>query len=139
MGTENRERTLQPHEKPIWRDTFKEAIKYTSVEGATRNAWKAVDAWNAARAFTELAEQPKIDVDKATSYCDVFKVLRSWLRKSSMSVEPNLNVSRLCSAVVAFDEGEIDVEEFKSTLDGVSEQLRVDPSLPVSIPAFPLS
>jgi hypothetical protein len=118
MANENRDRVLKHHEKPIWRDAFKESMKHTSIEGATRNAWKAVDEWNRAGAFNETSErnEPKVDVEEEASYCEAFGILRNWLGKLPVTVGANVNGELLFKTVLAFDDGEIDVEEFKTEL-----------------------
>lgn len=123
MANENRDRVLKHHEKPIWRDAFKENMKHTSIEGATRNAWKAVDEWNRAGAFNETSErnEPKVDAEEEASYRDAFGMLRMWLGRLPITIGPNLNGSLLFAAVLAFDNGEIDTEEFKSELAALSE------------------
>lgn len=100
-------------------------MKRTSIEGAERNAWKAVDVWNRAGAFNESApesRETKVDASKnEASYREAFGVLRMWLDKLPVTVGANLNGSRLFDSVQAFDDGEIDVEDFKEELRALSE------------------
>lgn len=124
MGTnDNRDRKLLHHEKPIWRKAFEESMKHTSIEGATRNAWKAVDEWNRAGAFNETTPQPSGRVHESGSqqdYREAFDVLCTWL--GSMSGSDGLSetqTDKLWLTVKDFDEGKIDVKELHSELESI--------------------
>lgn len=117
MGTnENRDRKLAHHEKPIWRKTFEEAIKHTSIEGATRNAWKAVDAWNQAGAFNEetsaRSTNPDAEFDTNADYREAFDHLHAWLGKLPVTVGPNIHGKSLYDVMNQFDCGDLDPNEF---------------------------
>jgi len=118
MANDNRERALKHHEKPIWRDAFKESMKHTSIEGATRNAWKAVDEWNRAGAFNEsyTPTQQKNDlpehvIDWEAAWNHLGETIQG-CAESSTDWE-----DRLASAMQDYAKGEMFLLEFKEEVD----------------------
>jgi hypothetical protein len=116
MSNDNRDRKLKHHEKPIWRKAFEASMQHTSIEGATRNAWKAVDAWNQANAFNE----PSQSEDRTINCTDAFHWLTEWL--SGVDVESGLNkqeMFKLWETVSAFENGESNLNQFKNSLHSI--------------------
>lgn len=116
MGTnDNRDRKLQPNEKAIWQHAFKASLSHTSVEGAERNGWKAVDACYRAGMFHE----DKVS-DKETAsdeYPDAWKALLDFFTTDegteSLTIdEPH----RLVELMDRFHTGTISFVEFKNQL-----------------------
>lgn len=117
MGTN--ERKLLNHEKPIWRKAFEASLHHTSVEGATRNAWKAVDEWNRAGAFNEpQTSETRSHSDECHLYLEAFGVLRNWLGSMSAELSGN-DGDRLWKTIKEFDDGEIGIENFKADLESI--------------------
>jgi hypothetical protein len=115
MSNEKTERKLKHHEKPIWRDAFKESMRHTSIEGATRNAWKAVDEWNRAGAFNESQAYP-VDlpahvIDWEAAWNHLGETLHG-CAESSTDWE-----DRLASAMLDYSKSELNIYEFKEEVD----------------------
>lgn len=127
MGTnEKRERKLRQHEKPIWRKAFEESMKHTSIESATRNAWKAVDEWNGAGAFNESNQQQESanHIEDERSYRKGFGVLLTNLgrMRPTDSLGP-IQCATLSDSAEAFYEGHIDLHIFKEEVDSLFSDL----------------
>lgn len=115
MGTnEKQERRLKQHEKPIWRKAFEESMKHTSIEGATRNAWKAVDAWNRSGAFNESSSDPEESTTDETVRNDVWSLLIDWFE--TLPVSHDLDFDRLVDAMRAHELGKSTLLQFKEDL-----------------------
>jgi hypothetical protein len=116
MSNEKTERKLKHHEKPIWRDAFKESMRHTSIEGATRNAWKAVDEWNRAGAFNEsMALQPESEDDDCRL---AIAHLRQWLEGRKKALSEN-QFTDFWKVMRDFDEAKIELDDFKYSIDQI--------------------
>lgn len=119
MSNANRERKLLHHQKPIWRKAFEASMSHTSVEGAERNAWKAVDVWDRVGAFNECSSE--------TSSGSVHpeKALHTFRRFLNDAADVELiNAKSLYEIISDFDDGRISEITFGlriAELLGVSE------------------
>lgn len=117
-----RERKLSHHQKPIWRKAFEASMLHTSIEAAEKKAWQAVDIWERVGAFNEsqMPSEPRSNADEEKSYRDAFGMLRVWFGTMPGSVELNeMQTDKLYQTVKAFDDGEIDIEDFKADLESI--------------------
>lgn len=118
MSNENKDRKLKHHEKPIWRKAFEASMQHTSIEGATRNAWKAVDAWNQANAFNEEQESRDSDSRYRVAFRDLVDLYESHGRPSDKGHDDIVDL------MIAFDERKLGFstnDEFKLKLSKIDE------------------
>ncbi len=90
-------------------------MKHTSIEGATRNAWKAVDAWNNAGAFNEPMTERKGETEIAESTTDraaSWNALVEWIE----TIEPSGEMALLREMILDRDEMKISLGKFTEEL-----------------------
>jgi hypothetical protein len=118
MSNENKDRKLKLHEKPIWRKAFEASMSHTSIEGATRNAWKAVDAWNQANAFNEvsLTEYPSDTSNR--NYKSLWDTLFEWFTANHEGLETE-QIDQLLNAMEDITSKGATEADFKESLRSI--------------------
>jgi hypothetical protein len=108
-----RERKLLPHEKPIWRKAFEASLPHMSVEGAERKAWHAVDIWKRVGAFNEtiVEDQSNHPTPILATYREAWKELATTI--GGCSNDKDDWESQLCSAMNDFALGKSSLDDFK--------------------------
>lgn len=116
MSNENKDRKLKHHEKPIWRKAFEASMQHTSIEGATRNAWKAVDVWIHAGVFNESSEnfiESKVDGPVSLSAMrEAWQILTDF-------IDGDPGAKHISKAMRRYGEGLISPNDFRNQLSEI--------------------
>lgn len=123
MGTNvNRERKLQPHQRPIWRKAFEASMQHTSIEAAEKKAWQAVDIWERVGAFNESTSAELLpDTQTSPDYKSAFEWIREWFNEMSSTVVLGGDQTlKLWEATCDFERGVLTVEGFRDALHAIS-------------------
>lgn len=98
---------LKPEEKSLYRRVYLARVhEGASVESADRQAMQAVKIWHDRGAFGEIRETAEIG---ASDFGPAWEFLAQQLARAGYS---ELN-RRIATAMVNFDEGSLDLDDFK--------------------------
>jgi hypothetical protein len=110
-----RERKLLPHEKPIWRKAFEASLPHMSVEGAERKAWHAVDIWKRVGAFNEPESVNLEPTSKRDGPVPLAGFREGWEVLATF-IEGDSGAKHIADAMRRFGDGLTSINDFRNQL-----------------------